>query len=266
VAREAIVVDANTVVRKKTPVRTVFLLVTITALLAALPALAVAVTTTVVPASLSGPLRVASVSASTVSTPYAAVEIVATLAGESIAPMRVILQWAAYFGTIESGAVEMNSIRGRDYYAALPILPSGTEVWYVVGVIAGTRQPALSESQTVTIGTVPRGGASGLAISDLSHFPSNPSPRTAVTISATVTSRSPVTEVDVAYMAFCPDRAMTPPIDPPMYTIAPSRYQIEIMTPDPCSSSPTAILLYRVFAVDASGNTAVSDAMRVAMG
>lgn len=256
--------ESQPVVRRKTPVRKVLLLVAIVSFLAVLPALTVATITPGVPAALSGPLRVSSVSAPESVEAYEPIAVRLTLAGGVIGPMNVNLQYAAYFGTVASGVQSMTPVGGRAFEASIPGFPAGTEVWFAAGVTSGAREPTISESFTVLVGALPRGGASGLAISDVTHSQMFPMPREPVTVEATVTSRSPIAEVDVAYMAFCPDRISTP-IDPPMTMAMPQRYTITISTPEPCSFAPSAVLLYRVLAVDTSGNTAVSDVYVVNM-
>lgn len=256
--------ESQSVVRRKTPVRNVLVLVGLVAALAALPAFAVASMTTVVPSSLSGPLRVASVSAPEAVKAYEAITVRVTLAGSVVGNLNVNLQYAAYFGTVASGAQGMTPVGGRAYETAIPGFPSGTEVWFAAGVTSGQRQPTISPSYSVQVGTVVRNGASGLAITDVSHLQSGASPRDSVTVEATVTSQSPIAAVDVAYMAFCSDRISTP-IDPPMTIALPERYSITITTPEPCAFADSAVLLYRVLAVDASGNTAVSDVFTVQM-
>jgi len=256
--------ESKSVVRRKTPVLSLALLVAVAAALATLPALAVATMTAVVPTNVSGPLRVASVSAPDAVAAYEPIEVRVSLAGQVVGPLNVNLQYAAYFGTISAGAQAMTPVGGRTFEATIPGFPDGTEVWMVAGATSGTREPVISESYTVQVGTVPRSGPSGLSISDVSHFQSMPDPQMPVTVEATVQSFSPITHVDVAYMAFCPERVAMP-IDPPMTMAAPQRYTITITTPEPCSFAPSATLLYRVIAVDASGNTAVSDVFAVAM-
>jgi hypothetical protein len=256
--------ESQSVVRRKTPVRKVLLLVGLVALLAALPALAVASTTAVVPENVRGPLRVASVSAPESVEAYESINVRLTLAGEVFGSLNVNLQYAAYFATIFSGATQMTPVGGRTYEASIPGFPSGTEVWFAAGVTAGTRAPTISQSYTVQVGTVLRDGASNLKITDVTHTQSAPNPQVPVTVEATVTSLSPIAEVDVAYMAFCPEQ-LSMPVDPSMTMAQPQRYTITITTPEPCSFAESAVLLYRVLAVDASGNTAVSDAYAVEM-
>jgi hypothetical protein len=240
------------------------LLVAIAAALATLPALAVATMTAVVPANMSGPLRVASVSAPDSVAADEEIQVRVALAGAVVGPLNVNLQYAAYFRIISAGSVAMTPVGGRVYEATLPGFPSGTELWMVAGVTSGTREPVISQSHSIQVGTVPRGGQSGLSISDVSHSVGQFQQPMPVTIEATVQSFSPITHVDVAYMAFCAERSPVP-VDPPMTMAAPQRYSITITTPDPCSWAVSATLLYRVLAVDASGNTAVSDVYTVEM-
>jgi len=262
--KEGMDVTSEPIVRRKTPVLNLALLVAIAAALATLPALAVATMTAVVPANVSGPLRFDSVSAPEAVASYDPIDVRVTLAGEVVGPVTVNLQYAAYFGTVSAGVQPMTPVGGRTFETTIPGFPDGTEVWIVAGATSGTRDPVISSSSTIWVGTVPRNGPSGLSVYDVSHFQSSPDPQMPVTIEATVQSRFPITEVDVAYMAFCPDRVSTP-IDPPMTMSAPQRYTIEVWTPEPCSFAESATLLYRVLAVDSSGNTAVSDVFVVGM-
>lgn len=263
--------EAQSIVRRKTPVRKVMLLVSLVAAIAALPPLAVATMSAVIPETVRGPLRFSAIEAPETVAPYEEFPVRITLAGEPMSPLTVNLQYAAYFGTVESGAVAMTPGPGRTYEASIPGFPDRTEVWFVAGITSGMREPMISESFSVRVGTLARGGASGLAISDVTHTVQSfgaefrgPS-GAPVTIEATVASRSPITHVDVAYMAFC-SQQLSMPIDPEMTIAAPQRYTITITTPEPCTFAQSAILLYRVLAVDASGNTAVSDVFSVEMG
>lgn len=211
-----------------------------------------------VPEHLRGEMRFSSVSASSDNpSPGVDITITSTVAG-SVIPQSVNLQYAAYFGTIEAGSVAMTRQEPRVYAATIHGFPDGTEVWYVIATTTPSGEPVISESHTVTVGTLARGGSSGLQITDVSHSPESPMPFDQITVEATVRSAQPIVEVDVAYMAFCPNR---PPvgIDPPMYTIAPNRYTI-VLEPDPqCGFMSGTLVVYRVLARDASGNTAVSE-------
>ena len=211
------------------------------------------------PDSYSGPLRIASVSyAPEDPQPGQQFSVRAQIAGPLVAPTEVNLQYAAYFGTVSAGGGAMTPVGDRTYELAVPGFPDGTEVWFVVAVSTPNEGPIVSDSFTIDVGTVVRGGESGLRISDVDHTPTSPMMMETITVGATVTSRAPVSEVDIAYMAFCPAR---PPvgIDPEMVPVAPTRYTFEISDIGECTGVPGTVLLYRVIAVDSTGNTAVSD-------
>lgn len=236
-----------------------FLFVTAVAVVSSLFVVAAASVAPSPAAYMTGPMRIESVSfAPEHPQPGQPVTVTAQVGGAAAFPRSVDLQYAAYFGTVASGGGPMASVGNRLYALTVDGFPAGTEVWFVVAVSTANEGPVLSTSFTVPIGTVVRDGPSGLRISDVSHSPTQPAPWERIMIEATVASASPVTEVDVAYMSFC--RTVQPvTIDPPMYTIAPNTYTIEIEQPGQCASQPGSILVYRVIARDASGNTAVSD-------
>jgi hypothetical protein len=207
----------------------------------------------------AGPLRIASVTYTPEAPgPGAEILVRAEVVGQLILPMDVNLQYATYFERTAAGGGEMVALGDRVYESRVPGFPDGTEVWFVVAVSAPGRDPVVSDSFTIDIGSVPRGSASGLRITEVSHAPAEPMPWEVLTVGATVTSLSPQREVHIAYMAFCPSR---PPvgIDPEMTMVAPTRYTFTIETPGECAGMPGTVLLYRVLAVDATGNTAVSD-------
>ncbi len=211
------------------------------------------------PDSYSGPLRIASVSYAPVAPEPGQSFVVRTqIAGPLVAPTEVNLQYAAYFATVTAGGGAMRFVGDRTYELSVPGFPDGTEVWFVVAVSTPNDGPIVSDSFTIDVGTVARGGESGLRVSELSHRPTSPAAMETITVTATVTSRAPVHEVNIAYMAFCPAR---PPvgIDPEMVPIAPTEYTFDITDAGECTGVPGTVLLYRVLAVDSTGNTAVSD-------
>lgn len=246
----------NPVPRKRKPL--LGLVLFLTAVVVASSTLVAAVASSVhVPANMAGPLRVASVAYTPAhAVPGQGVVVTAEVAGPLVGPLAATVQYAAYFGTTEGGSVPMASIGQRTYRATLPAFPDGTEVWFVVAVSLGDQSPVISDSYTAEVGTVVRGGPSGLAIDDVSHSPARPNRYEPITIDAWLSSRSPVSEVDIAYMAFCPERPV--PIDPPMAPVAPNHYTIMIEAPRQCADGTPITLLYRVLAIDATGNTAVS--------
>lgn len=217
-----------------------------------------------IPDSMRGPLRVASVSyAPDQPQPGQPITVTVEVAGELFAVTNVRLQYAAYFALIASGGGPMTPVGARTYAATIPSFPDGTQVWFVVGVSAQNRDPVLSESFTVDVGTVLRGGESGLRVGDVRHTPAQPWFGEPITVEAVVTSRAGIADVDIAYMTFC--REQTIPIDPPMVPAAPTLYTFTIEPDGPCARSPGAVLLYRVLASDVTGNTAVSDVIAIAM-
>ncbi len=208
------------------------------------------------PAGMLGPLRVEAVDY--VAEPFGAIRVTTTLAGALVSPTTVILQYTSYFASVQAGSVAMAPIGNRMYEATTSGFLDGTEVWFAVAASRPRTDPAISETFVVDVGTVPRGLASGLRIQDVQHSPVSPPPGGPVTVEATVVSSAAITEVGVAYMAFCADRTPVS-IDPPMIPIAPSHYTIQLEPPGQCGFSFGTTILYRVIAMDATGNTAVSD-------
>jgi len=246
----------DSVPRKRKPLRglVVFLIAVVVASSTLIAAAAWSVR---IPVNMAGPLRVASVAYTPANpVPGQGVVVTAEVAGSLVSPLVATVQFAAYFGTIESGSVPMTPIGQRTYTAALPEFPDGTEVWFVVAASWGDASPVISGSYTVNVGTVLREGPSGLSVDDVRHSPAQPRRYEPITIDASVSSRSPVTEVAVAYMAFCPQRPV--PIDPPMFVVAPNHYTITIEPLRECEDGTAITFLYRVLAIDATGNTAVS--------
>lgn len=215
-----------------------------------------------VPENLRGPLRIASVThAPDQPQPGQPIAVTVQVAGEIVGTTTVRIQYAAYFAVVASGGGAMTPVGSRTYTEVLPSFPDGTEVWYVVGVSVPGRDPILSDSVAVDVGTVLRGGESGLRVVDVRHTPEQPWFGEPITVEAVVSSRAAVAEVDIAYMSFC--REATIPIDPPMVPAAPTVYTFTIEPDGPCARSPGSVLLYRVLAVDVTGNTAVSDVVAV---
>ena len=100
--KEGMIMSSETVLRRKTPVLNLVMLVAIAAVLATLPALAVATLTAVVPANVSGPLRVAAVFAPDAVEAGESINVRVVLAGEVVGPVTVNLQYAAYFATVSA--------------------------------------------------------------------------------------------------------------------------------------------------------------------
>ena len=216
-----------------------------------------------VPDSVSGPLRYAISTSPEAPRAGQPVTVTAELAGNYLAPQTVTLQYATYFALVSTANFPMAYVAHRTYESTIGPFPDGTEVWVVIAASGPNGEPLLSDSYTFAVGTVPRGGPSGLRITDVRHTPTQPEMYDSyLTVDATVASASPVVGVDLAYMAFCPNRRPIG-IDPPMSPTAPTRYTITFEMPQECAYQSGTILLYRVLAVDASGNTAVSDVTTV---
>ena len=211
------------------------------------------------PDTFSGPIRVASVTFGPQNpSPGEEITVRAEVAGALVAPLDVDLQYAAYFAVVEAGGGPMTPVGNRQYEMTIRGFPDGTEVWFVVAASSPNEGPAVSASFTVDVGTVPRGGASGLRVYDVTHTPTSPAAFESVTVEATVTSYARVDQVNIAYMGFC--RARPPVgIDPDMIPVAPTRYTFTINDTGSCTGVPGTVLLYRILAVDDSGNTAVSE-------
>ena len=251
--------EAKGFVKRRTGLRPLFALLTGVAVLSTLLlAYAVAIAPRP-PANLVGPTRVASVTVAP-ENPAAGQSIVvrAVVAGTVVSPLTVMVQYASYFGVVSAGGGTMFPLGDRAYELVLPeTFPGGTELWLLVAVSAPGMDPVLSDSITIEIGSVPRGGPSGLRITDVTHTPTEPLAFEPVTVEAVVTSTAPIAEVDAAYMSFCRQQGRT--IDPPMSPVAPTRFTITIHPTDLCGSQTGTLLVYRVLAVDSTGNTAVSE-------
>lgn len=247
---------ANESVVRRRGLTKLFMLVTGAAVLSSLLVAAAASYAPVVPSSFAGPMRFASIASTPEApVPWEEISVTARIEGP-VFPATVNLQYAAYFATVEAGTVAMRPVGGRTYEATIGGFPDGTEVWVVVATMDANGNPMISESFTVPVGTVPR--SPGIRFTDVSHSPESPGFGEVVTVEAHVSSTAPIAEVDVAYMAFCPNR---PPagIDPPMTVVAPQVYRITL-EPDPvCRFSPGTLVVYRVIARDIYGNTAVSE-------
>jgi hypothetical protein len=205
-----------------------------------------------------GPVRISSVSYGPENpAPGEPMTVTAQIAGAAVGPLSVNFQYASYFASVGAGGGPMFRVGPRLYETRVSGFPGGTEVWFVVAASAPGMTPVVSQSFTIDIGSVPRDGASGLRIVDAWHTPDAPRSFESVTIEATVTSTAAIDDVSVAYMAFCPN---TPPggIDPPMSPVAPNHYTFALEPLAPCGFAPSTVYLYRVLAVDSTGNTAVS--------
>ncbi len=249
----------NPVVKRRTGLRMLGSFVTLVAIVALMSVVLVAAVGPRPSPDTVGPIRVASVTY-TPETPLPGekIEVTAHVAGASVGPLSVSLQYASYFAAVGAGGGPMFAQGHRTYVATMEGFPSGTEVWFVVAASGPGRTPVVSDSFTLTIGSVPRDGTSGLRITSVWHTPESPQFFDTVTVEAMVTSSAAISDVSIAYMAFCPDR---PPggIDPPMSPVAPNHYSFALEPLGPCGFGPNTIYLYRVLAVDSTGNTAVSD-------
>jgi len=134
--------------------------------------------------------------------------------------------------------------------------PDGTEVWFVVAAATFDEGPVVSNETVFVVGKVVRGGASNLTIGSVVRSPVDPVSFDTVAVTATVTSTVNVSGVSLS--VFSIGRSTNVASSEFMLNVGGSGYIDTI--PPPSGSGPEIVVMYRVSAVDATGNTAVSRA------
>ena len=220
--------------------------------------LAVAVVATVPVAALAAflprfvippppPLRIDSVSISPdPPSPYAEVTVTVRL---SKAAANVGLGYIAALGSTFAGGTSMQPAESRTYRTNLGPFANGTEVWFVV-TAATSDEVASSDFSVFQVGTVLRGGPSGLRIDSIARTPDQPQPHDSVVVTANITANGNYTEAFVESFVILSGAAVGDFFRMDGYG---TDFSGRIY------AYPSALVAYRIVAQDTTGNTAVSE-------
>ena len=170
----------------------------------------------------------------------------------------VLLEYYAYFASHGKDGGLMHHSGGNFYTRNIGPFLNGTEIWLVVIASLYSKHPDLNADHIIQIGTVLRGGPSGLLIENLNHTPQQPRRGDTVRITADVTSNATLDEVTLIFSHISStdfgiaNRTMTAQ---PSGTFA-----ITIENPFLFGYiyEPGTLIFYRVVTRDATGNTALT--------
>lgn len=143
----------------------------------------------------------------------------------------------------------MLPVASRVYERSLGPFEYGTEVWFVVVAALGD-EVARSDFGVFQVGTILRGGSSGLRIDSPVQTPAQPRPGDSVIVSANITSNGNFTEAAVQMFQILPGSAVG---DVSLITAVGTNFTGRVY------AYPSALVAYRIVAWDTTGNTAVSE-------
>jgi hypothetical protein len=160
------------------------------------------------------------------------------------------LGYVAAFGATFAGGASLQPAGSGTYQTTLGPFPPGTEVWFVV--VASTLDQAVrSDFRVFQVGTVLRGGPSGLQIDSIARTPELPQSGDSVLVSANITANGNSTDAFVQAFAIVSGAAVGDF----------SRMNANVTAfSGRLYAYPSALVAYRIVAQDATGNTAVSEA------
>jgi hypothetical protein len=178
--------------------------------------------------------------------------------GDSLFGPSAKADYKTHFGTPGSGGGSMRSVGGGTYEFEIHYpLSNGSVVWFVVSASTHDTGPVFSEPYTFHVGTVMMDGPSGLKIENVTHLLGYPTSN-AITLSATITSNSNVTEVRAPAMYFTRNGAGG--VSGPMTDVNGDVYTAQIGQTYSSPKFPSgATCFYRIGATDESGNHALSE-------
>lgn len=178
--------------------------------------------------------------------------------GDSLLGPSASADYTTHFGMGGSGGGTMRSIGGGRYeFEIRHPLSNGSVVWFLVSASTRDRGPVFSEPYTFQVGSVMMDGPSGLRIENVTVVPGNPTSDT-VTVSATVTSNSNVTEIRAPAMYFT--KFGSGSVSGPMSHVHGDIYTAQISLGFSGRTFPSgATCFYRIGATDESGNHALSE-------
>ncbi|HYS71190.1 MAG TPA: hypothetical protein VEM95_02095 [Thermoplasmata archaeon] len=119
--------------------------------------------------------------------------------GSALSPLSVELHYASFFAGGGGGGGTMEDRGGGHFTSDLPALENHTEVWLFAYAYTRSQGPVFSSHLVFPVGTILRGGASGLAFTNVTQVPERPGPLDTVKVTARVDSAATITEVRSAF-------------------------------------------------------------------
>jgi hypothetical protein len=179
--------------------------------------------------------------------------------GDGLFGPSVHVSYKTHFGTSGTGGGSMRAMGGGRYELDTHYqLSNGTVVWFVVSASASDTGPVFSEPYTFQVGSVMMNGPSGLKIENVTHVLGDPTSSDPVTVSATITSSSNVTEARAPAAYFI--RFGSGGHSGPMSHVNGDIYTAQISPSISGHVFPSgATCFYRIGAADESGNHALSE-------
>ena len=177
----------------------------------------------------------------------------------------VVLEYQAYFGGYDRGGGPMRFSGGGRYVLDIGPFPDRTEVWLAVAAFLGDAQVDVNADRVVQVGTVLRGGSSGLRIENLNHAPSQPRAGDTITVTAAVTTDSTLVGALLIYAyAHSPGSGIA---NQTMVEEAPGSFVARIYNPFLFGYifEPGTVFQYRVVAIDMTWNTADTGVLSLAV-
>jgi len=122
--------------------------------------------------------------------------------GSALSPLSVELQYTSFFAGGAAGGGTMRDRGGGHFTSDLPAFENHTEVWLFAYAYTRSQGPVFSNHLLFPVGTVLRGGASGLAFTSVTQVPERPDPLDTVEVTARVDSAANITEVRGVFIWF----------------------------------------------------------------
>lgn len=188
--------------------------------------------------------------------------------GSAMSPLSVELHFAAAIASGASGGVMMQDRGGGRFEAELAPFASGTEVWLFAFAYTHGQGPVFSNHIVFPVGTVTRGGPSGLAFAEVTQVPARPDSLDTVRLTARVGGTANVTDVRAAYFhfrmsfGFMSFSSSGGGGDSLILEESPRVYVTTFPNPSPGpgeSFQEGTVWFYRLTAVDETGNTAATE-------
>lgn len=191
--------------------------------------------------------------------------------GTFLAPVSVMVEYNSFFTGGATGGGSLFSRGGGAYSTTIGPFPNGTTVWLVV-VASDGGGFQVSDSYTVDVGVVPRGGPSGLRLVSVQLDPPKPTSLDQPVVTVNVTSAASLTDVSLHVMHFFASSGATASGGGGglMESTGPGTYtSVSLFAVAGASSGITAVgtvWLYRIGATDSTGNTVLSPAYNFTVG
>ncbi len=182
--------------------------------------------------------------------------------GSFFAPVSVMATLNSFFSNPSGGGGTLLSQGGGSYSRAFGPFPNGTAVWLVVTATSGGTT-LISPSDTVAVGTLPVGGASGLRLNSIALRPPQPTSLDMPVVSANITSAANITTVSLSMMWFAKGQYSGGSGLTGLTTTASGNYTSTPLFgfgggPMSGGTQVGTVWLYRIGAEDSSGNALLS--------